>query len=255
MDCINIAIELGRTCQLECGHCLRGESKNRKLKRKYIDSLFNQIKNIDYLSFTGGEPSLNIDLIEYTLEVCKEKEVSVNNFYIATNGVNIRSEFAVACLKWYAYCLKFDGEYSSIEWSNTAYHRDAYAMYCYKNNIYPDLFEAPAILKGLSFYRPKYEGSLMNDYMCSLIKEGRASGWSKARELREDPIKDFLEEGYLELWEIDFMLNCHGNILTDCDFSYESQKNKKNIFCHVDNFKNKLEDLLLQRKNIYENRM
>ena len=41
---------------------------------------------LDGIVFSGGEPSLNLDAIEYTLEVCKKNRIPVDAFYIVTNS-------------------------------------------------------------------------------------------------------------------------------------------------------------------------
>ena len=71
----NLVIEVTRKCNMFCDHCLRGDLQNIDLKKEYVDSLLNQVDQINNVTFSGGEPSLNIPIIEYFLEQCKEKNL------------------------------------------------------------------------------------------------------------------------------------------------------------------------------------
>ena len=75
---------------------------------KYVETLLDQVEYISTITFTGGEPSMNIDCISKTLELCKKKNIEVGSFYIATNGYKITEEFVMACLRWYSYCQEKD---------------------------------------------------------------------------------------------------------------------------------------------------
>jgi len=68
-------------CQLKCGYC---DSKFSWKNRFEIteEELFDYIKKVDNIIFTGGEPLLHIDVIKYIIVKSRYK-----TFEIETNGV------------------------------------------------------------------------------------------------------------------------------------------------------------------------
>ncbi len=141
---MDLVIEVTRRCQIQCDHCLRGDAQDLDIKLSDIDKVLTGY--INNLTFTGGEPSLNVKAIEYTLAMCKARDIEVYSCYIATNAVDISDAFLVACLRWYDYC-----EEMSVQHSNDNYHYNADS----------------SMLKGLSFFSEK--GNRM-----TLINQGRA---------------------------------------------------------------------------------
>ena len=132
-----VIIEATRRCNMTCEHCLRGEAQNLDMSKMYIDALMCQMGYISEITFTGGEPSLVPEVLEQVLFSAKYYNVDVGSFYLVTNGKRITEEFAIACLKWYAYCE--DNECTGVELSQDDFH-DA------------DRFLKYDLLKGLSFF-------------------------------------------------------------------------------------------------------
>jgi pyruvate-formate lyase-activating enzyme len=72
-----------------CAHCLRGDAESIDIQEKYIDAFLDNFEKGAYISsltFTGGEISLNIPAIRYTLKAVKERGIAVGSFYMVTNG-------------------------------------------------------------------------------------------------------------------------------------------------------------------------
>lgn len=93
--CVNdIAIEVTRRCNMACKHCLHGEAENLDISHKTIDNILTPLigQSIGGITFTGGEPSLNVDAIQHTLDFCKKNNISVSSFYVVTNGKRIAIE-------------------------------------------------------------------------------------------------------------------------------------------------------------------
>ena len=89
----NLTIELTRRCNMKCGHCLRGEAQEVDIDRKYIDSLLDQTELIGGMFFTGGEPTLALDTMEYIAnELCK-KGIPVLNLEMYVNGLIFSKRF------------------------------------------------------------------------------------------------------------------------------------------------------------------
>jgi hypothetical protein len=203
----NVGIEVTRKCNIKCAHCLRGDSQNRDIDYKYIDTLLDKTDSIGALCFTGGEPSLNVPAMQYTINECKRRNISIDKFYIATNGIDIKEDFVNVCEELYTLC-KNGG---NVQISNDIYHR--------KQQKYND-----KLLKFLPFYSKRQDND--RDDLISvnrLHKEGRGESLPTATRISVP------HKGYI-------YLNIDGNIIDGCDWSYASQEH--HIICNV----NTLED-------------
>lgn len=126
----NVFIEVTRRCNMCCAHCLRGDAESIDIQEKYIDAFLDNFEKGAYISsltFTGGEISLNIPAIRYTLKAVKERGIAVGSFYMVTNGkaVDKMADLAMASLEWWAYEDYFikTGTYSSkYEFRNAHIH-------------------------------------------------------------------------------------------------------------------------------------
>lgn len=96
-----ISIELTRDCNMACRHCFRGEAENMVIDNKYIDCLFGQTDMIGGLFFTGGEPTLAVDKMEYILEKLHQYAIPLFQFEFVTNGF-IYSEKLIDVIKKYS---------------------------------------------------------------------------------------------------------------------------------------------------------
>lgn len=89
---------------MNCAHCLRGESENKDMPPEVMKKALKLFDNIRSITFTGGEPSLNVPLIELTLQELKQRNKYLESFFIATNGKENVDELLAACDKLYFYC-------------------------------------------------------------------------------------------------------------------------------------------------------
>jgi hypothetical protein len=217
----NIIIEVTRRCNLECPHCLRGEAQNMDIKGEHLVNLFCGLKGSDVgsLTLTGGEPSLVPEKIRTIIYLAKGFDVNIHNFYIATNAAKNPKfkDFVMACLELYLYCS--ENEMSAIHWSNDSYHEND-----------PDNVR---LLQALSFSSAKYEekdGKLR--YEPNVIAEGRAKDWGKAKP-SSTGITVSTEDDDVQVQGI-LYLNCRGQIIDDCDWSYANQRYHK--ICNVNEF-------------------
>jgi len=208
----SLVIEVTRRCNLECAHCLRGDSESIDLNLNYVKTLFKHLKYISTITFTGGEPSLVPDKISGIIDIAKRMNVIIGSFYIATNAVHASDKFLISVIKLYSYCD--DNEISALNYSNDEYHE-----------MNPKAVDR---LKVFSFTSAKYIESPRYE---NILAEGRAENWTD-RIVKPD-IYD-LEDG--DIRDGTVYLNCEGNIIAGCDFSYKNQRDKNNIICHVDDF-------------------
>ena len=219
MNIDNLILEITRRCNMKCEHCLKGDAENMNITENIIDTLLldNNIEYISQVTFTGGEPSLNIKAIENFLKTCKNNNIDIGNYYIATNGKQENKEFLLLLLELYLYCS--DNEITQVEVSRSNFHYDQDEHWI-------------EMLKVLKFCSERKHLTYEN-----IISEGRgkklneANGLDSARcttdiettlTIEDDTVHDTL------------FINAKGDILTDCDLSYETQEKLKigNILIH-----------------------
>ena len=84
----DLAIEMTRRCNLRCEHCMRGESQNIDASKEIIDMILNndEIKRIDHICFSGGEPTLNPNIIIYAINKIITENIDVLEIVMVTNG-------------------------------------------------------------------------------------------------------------------------------------------------------------------------
>lgn len=81
-----VAIEITRRCNLNCEHCMRGDSENIDISRELLEKFFDEVKSANVLVLSGGEPFLCYEQIRMLLEVMAEKKVRIPKVAIVTNG-------------------------------------------------------------------------------------------------------------------------------------------------------------------------
>ena len=175
------------------------------------------------ITFTGGEPLLNTEAINDFLDICEFHKIGIGGFYIATNGSVFNDEVIKTLMRLYSECD--DNEMSQVHISNTPYHDDY--------NDTDEIQKKIELLKQFKFVSDKDR----LDYKY-VIAEGNGKDVAelngtidKARIIKQTIPRD--EE---ELNEGNIYLNVHGDVLTECDFSYESQDKHKLFNCHETTF-------------------
>lgn len=202
----NLSIEVTRRCNLKCAFCCRGEAQNMDIKEEYIDILLDQVDNIGHLTFTGGEPSLNVSIIDYFIEQCLNKKIKISSFCIYTNGINITKDFISTCINLRALC----GDKGIVVLSSDEYHR--------KQRI-----ADTKLLDTLPFFYIQRKTRWV-------LAEGRGQNLFKGRGFISAKTDPFV---WLRSFRYNYItLNCRGEIINGIDFSYENQS--KHYLCHVD---------------------
>lgn len=217
-----------------CAHCLRGDAESIDIQEKYIDAFLDSFEKGAYISsltFTGGEISLNIPAIRYTLKAVKERGIAVGSFYMVTNGkaVDKMADLAMASLEWWAYCDEKDDYMCGLCISSDNFHE-----------VIP--YESKSILSGLKYNR---NDKVTDFHLAYLLNEGRAKNLDSNIYKKREPHVDKLEYEFNKTGDIDFYsgelyLNAIGDVVSGCDWSYKSQK--KYRFGNVMN-KNWLENI------------
>ena len=88
----NLYLGVTRICTLQCEHCLRGNRRNEFMSVETIDNVFKDIKEIDELLLTGGEPLLAIKQIKEILKQIRDNNVKVHKTFIITNCTFLNNE-------------------------------------------------------------------------------------------------------------------------------------------------------------------
>ena len=213
----NLVIEVTRRCNASCDHCCRGDVQNMDMPMEHVEALFKRITWVGSIALTGGEPSLVPEIIVNIVEMAKRQGVGFGGFYIATNAVSVTPEFLAAVALLYGYCD--DNEISALEWSNDDYHDIP------ESNI--------KLLEAFRFARAKFNRKYYD--RSNLMIQGRAEEFG-TREITKEEFEYYHYDGCDEtqVSEGNLYLNCKGNLIGGCDWSFENQDDPENIICAAD---------------------
>ena len=204
----SLILEVTRRCNMACRHCLRGDARNVDMSPAVVDAALSGVSQIGYLTFTGGEPTLNLPIIHYITRYIREHGIPLTAFTLVTNGKEPSMEVVKAMRSLYAMAKRRRD--CGLHWSNDPYHVGTVE---------------PAIYKDLPFYARHMEDIDLQNYSNStLINEGRAhknrlSGHARDGKeiLRIEYCGD--EESLRALSTVYVAAN--GNVIQDCDLSFE----------------------------------
>ena len=207
----NVVIEVTRKCNMTCEHCLRGEAQKLSISDLVLNNFFRQIRDsyIDSITITGGEPSLATDRIQAVLRFIRMYHIEVGYFYMVTNAKKVTKEFIQVILDM--YMQSSEQESFAVNYSDDQFHDDLNQANIRK-------------LSAFTFVGPK-GGKIHQE---AILQEGRGSnyGWREVTLYPYDIDEDQIREGL-------FYLNCKGDILPDCNLSYDSQDDEGLILCNV----------------------
>ncbi len=222
----SLTIEVTRKCNIQCDHCMRGDAQNLDMDTKYVSRLFEQVTSINQVVFTGGEPSLVPHIISDIFDIADNMGTDIESFYIATNAVQISTEFLDVLLKAYLHCSALDyidSETRLVDISSDMQHAEA-------SDIRYD--ERQENIKKLMAFRFVSKRNENTDYReDGAIQEGRAAeliGWGRySREPSVGRVR--IEDDRIS----SLYLNSLGNVLEDGNLSFDSQDDSDIIICNV----------------------
>ena len=84
-------LEITRRCTLECEHCFRATSEKLNISKETLKNIFNNIKKIDTLIITGGEPLIAVNELEGMINLIKQYNIKIEHISIVTNGTILSS--------------------------------------------------------------------------------------------------------------------------------------------------------------------
>lgn len=208
----SLVLEVTRKCNMACPHCLRGDSQCMDIGYEVIRKLIEQCDHIDCVTFTGGEPTLNLPAIKYFFDKCIEKYGSIPNFYLVTNGKEKQMELAQLLLWAYPRIDELEEYLSGVTISMDAYHEDV-----------DEIARNP--LRGLAFFRADDKAHSPDEPDNWIINSGRAyeNGIGcRNVDVNHDLSLDFYEVGDEEMVSVEELyVSSNGKISSYCDASYD----------------------------------
>lgn len=211
MDIYELVIEVTRKCNIRCEHCMRGNPQRKEIANATIDKLLEGVTSISNVTFSGGEPSLNVPAIRYFTKAIKARGILLSGFLVITNGKKASLELVHALLELYTLVEPFERkERCTLLISNDQWHE----AQCNSK-------EAQELYEGLSFFRMEQR----RDYQ--VIAEGRAKNWGGRSTPLQSIIVGLDEDGNVTAIEDTVYVNVLGDVIPSCDMSYQSQEKYK----------------------------
>ncbi len=230
MNIYEIVIEVTRRCNMKCAHCLRGKPQNKTQKEEHLRNLLRQVSYISTVTFSGGEPTLpsGLEMINKFIDLCHNYEVDVGNWYIVTNGKVWRKELPRTI--WRLNNLCSDNEISGIDVSDDQFHEsNAIEREDFIYQLEEGLYE-----EGLD---PHEEINInRRGEIHSVINEGNAKeNFIGHRDMIGESLIYHYNDWEMDISEGTLYLNCNGDLILGCDWSYESQETQAEHFiCKIE---------------------
>lgn len=197
----NLTLEVTRRCNMNCAHCLRGDAQNLDMSKEIVDRILEDIESIGSVFFTGGEPSLNISIMDYFFEKAIQKGISIESFGLVTNGKENQRELV-------CFIAEHVPDIEDMDCCYVAMSRDQYHDTVDRN-----------LLKAFSFYFEDKEIDFGKRR--KLLAEGRAQDMDNSRSssILTNELNIEKWDNKLSVQDI-LYISANGNVLGGCDFSY-----------------------------------
>lgn len=212
----HLVLEITRRCNASCSHCLRGNAENHDMSFSVINKILENVSTIELVTFSGGEPSLVPEKIEYFLNWVKENKIKLKNFCVITNGKIASRELVQVLIEMYAYTKKF----FEIDCSKLIISKDHF----HKKEI-PDVSEAENLYSSLKFFDPNEKLTLTDE---EIVNEGRCVDFSYGHEAYSDSIRLKRDtNGKIVFVGGILFVTALGDIVMSSDLSYDSEEKQK----------------------------
>ena len=209
----SLILEITRRCNIQCRHCLRGKVQSKNMSFETIRKALAGVDSIGTITFTGGEPCLNVPAIRYFTECIHMMSIDLGAFYVVTNGKIASRSLADALTKLSWHCDEVDRrtgdfEVGGLVMSRDQFHRELRYDQDRARNLYMDL--------------PFYHDEERHIDIELPINEGFAidNGIGTRSPSINHPV--ILPEG--EGIDGVVYVNVNGDVIPSCDMSYESQE-------------------------------
>lgn len=211
-----LILEVTRKCNMHCFNCPKGDAQNQNMSEKVLKRIFDLFSEINQIIYTGGEPSLNTDIMQKSIDIMRREDIRPDSFVVFTNGDGRMNDLLKICDQLYAWC----GQY---EWPRLN-HKEA--MRTARLLCRDDLVIGGLALRINEYHNPiPYENILKltsRRYFIQSSLQDSKRPFSKPKNL-DGTIEDGLYTVYV---------NVHGDILSDPNIEYLKQPKFKfgNIF-------------------------
>lgn len=231
-----LVLEVTRKCNMTCKHCLRGPAENVDMTKEIVDKTFANIESVSSLVFTGGEPFMNVDIIEYALEVVKTKEIPVFELFLVTNAKVVKDRYIKVLNDWMLYVAICNCGDRIL--TTKSYLPDTEDMFSYGGvAISRDKFHDPIPMENYIRYRMLSYYSDIKEHKGDEFKNIRNEGNAKINGIGTyNPERNIVCVDYSILDNLNgviisdlrvegnLYINVKGDVLGDCDVSYVNQK-------------------------------
>ncbi|MFR4399961.1 MAG: radical SAM protein [Anaerobutyricum soehngenii] len=105
----NFLLQITGKCNLNCAHCFENGSQDIEMSTEIMDRLLDFSDKFDDIIFSGGEPTLALDKMQYFLNECKRRNKKIYRIDVFTNGTGFNQEFYNILLGYKRYirlCLE-----------------------------------------------------------------------------------------------------------------------------------------------------
>lgn len=229
----HLCLEVTESCNMKCAHCMRGEPREIHMQADTVDRIFREVRHIDHLTITGGEPSLVPWAVQNIVYSASRWDVTIGAFFCSTNAGKYSQQFSTSLSRLYDICQNKKDCILTVTLDR--YHSKA-------------LGKALKEYMDLPFYKPV--NARDNMYAGRIVTQGRAAknGLGTMDLPLTEYIYDYSFDGiYLTVGDVVY-INAEGNVLLSADLSYESQE--ENI---LGNVCDGLDRLLMQNLYIPKN--
>ena len=210
MNVNRLTLEITRRCNLQCRHCLRGGAQRLNMSSQVLFQVARSISYAGDITFTGGEPSLAVPVLEEFLQMCRWHKLQFGYFYIVTNGKtrNGWNRFLEACDGLYGWAQ--EPESCVLTPSRDNFHREQHDLKLWK--FMDDWSEVE---------RPYIKLDERTEDIRNPISEGRAAnglGWRPKEVQKPWTVSEY--DGELCVSEEVLYISANGNVVSSGDISF-----------------------------------
>jgi len=102
-----LAFEVTRRCNELCKMCMRGDPEDVDMSEAIVDQVLlnNDIQDIETIMFSGGEPTVNENLICYIIDLIMKNNILVRRLSMVTNAKKFPRQTLEAFDDYQKYCI------------------------------------------------------------------------------------------------------------------------------------------------------
>ena len=214
-----VSIEITRKCNMACKHCFKGKAENMMLQRHTYEAFLAHFSYIDYVIFSGGEPFMELGVVEDIVDVMISIGFITDRVTLNTNGTFVTDYHIETITRIYNKLKKANIDLTVVV-SDDKYHLKI-------DNS--SLMELP-----FTVYTSEYEDRHNNYFEDEelIVPDGRAKKYIKEAKGRHIGISRIYVNG-MRLYG-GFAITAEDEVAPSGDFSYETMRNdKEHILCNV----------------------